>query len=121
MPTSPATRSGRASAVRSIIQPPMEEPTTICGPDVGLVEDRQRVLRPQADAAILEPAAGHAMALVVEADEGRAARPAELFQRHRLGAGHIRFEPTHEDDAGSASFRAPIGYGGAIARQGIFL
>ena len=46
---------------------------------------------------------------------------AEFFQRHCLGAGHIRFEPTHEDDAGSASFRAPIGYGGVITHQGIFL
>ena len=32
MPSSPATRPGRSSAASSMIQPPMLEPTSTCGP-----------------------------------------------------------------------------------------
>ena len=55
MPTKPATRCGRASAISNASQPPIDEPTSSTGPSVSRsirhsASSRQRPMLPSANA-----------------------------------------------------------------------
>ena len=87
-PTSARTRSGRASASSSMIQPPMLEPTPRAGPR-DPIDDRQRIGEPAADGALGEATARRTMAAIVEAGVGAAAARGSGAPAPGLGAVHI--------------------------------
>ena len=60
MPMSAATRCGRANAASSMIQPPMLDPTRICGPSVSesmtaIASSRQQPIVPWAKSPLDRP------------------------------------------------------------------
>lgn len=79
-PTSPATRSGRISAVSSMIQPPRTSSHQNLRSRGQLVEDTHHIVAPATDGAIDEFARRLAMAVIVETDEGLAVGATERLQ-----------------------------------------
>ncbi len=74
-----------------------------------LVEDGERVALPATDRGVLETSRESPMAEIIEAQEGLAVRPAEGFERQRLGPRHVRHEAAEEDDAGRLARETVVG------------
>ena len=118
MPTRAWMRWGRASAASSMIQPPMLEPTRICGPWVSssrtaIASPAQRPTVPRRN----RRSTGHGR------NSRSAHRPAHGFgnirREKRLGAGHVGAQAGEKDDSGRPARRPVIGDRLAVgARQG---
>ena len=113
--TSPASRPEPAnrSASSSAIQPPMDEPTTICGPSVEPAEHRLRLLQPARDGAVREAPARAAVAGIVEAGAGEPAPGGISVDGARLAALHVGAEAAQPEQPRAARRR-----GGARRSRG---
>ena len=66
--------------------------------------NRRGLPEPRANRALLEPAAGLAMARIIEPQGSRAVRLGPLRQRARLDASHVRLEAAEPDKRRLACF-----------------
>ena len=74
-----------------------------------VVDQEQRVARPFADRALLEPAAAGAVAAVIEPEAGVALLFAKGCQAGRLVAGHVAHEAGEEDQRGGTAWGEVVG------------
>ena len=92
-----------------MIQPPMLDPTRICGPSVSESITAIASSRQRADRAVGEIAARCAVPEIVEAHIGAAAPAAIILEKQRLGAGHVGAEAAEEDDARRGAGEPAVG------------
>ncbi len=84
-----APRARNALTIKRASQPPIEEPTTICGPRQQASNTRETVIEPAANRAVGELAFRFAVAGIIEAHTAAAVTLCPLRQRIGFGALHV--------------------------------
>jgi hypothetical protein len=73
------------------------------------IDERQRLVQPALQSAVLEPSFGRARARIVEPQHGAAFALRKAIERQRLGALHVRSVAGQEDERRSEPFALAAG------------